>query len=161
MIKNIVRISMLAALIAVVSGCMSKGPEPKGKLHVRVLIDGEDTLYIKGDKMWFVHSSYLVPGKWAGSDLPVYINKDQEWFLEWNGNISNVGVIENPESALPTSGEWDESNMSIDFYTAGYGIAEVLQYPSSENDYTLVVNFDDNEPYSAHWYSVDIDWDEE
>lgn len=159
--KKIIQVSILAVLAATLSGCASKGPPPEGKLHVRALIDGRDTFHIKGDKMWIVHNSYLVPGKWAGSDLPVYINQDQEWELEWNGDLSNVAIIKDPESALPTSGEWNEDNMSVKFYTAGYGVPSVIQYPSSTNDYTLVLDFDDNEPYSAHWYSADIDWDEE
>ena len=142
------------------AGCISRAPDPAGKLYVRSLIDGEDTLFIKGDQMWFVHSAYQVPGKWAGAELPTYINESQEWDVKWNGNLSDIVKIEKAESALPTSGTWDANNMSVKFYTAGYGVASVLEYPSAANNYTLSVKFDDAEPYGAHWYSVDIDWDD-
>ena len=68
--RKIIQVSILTVLALALSGCASKGPPPEGKLHVRALIDGRDSFHIKGDKMWVVHNSYLIPGKWAGGIFP-------------------------------------------------------------------------------------------
>ena len=158
--KKIKALSILAILVASLSGCVSPEPAQEGKLYVRTLIDGNDILYIKGDTMWFEHNSYQRPGKWAGSDLPTYINQDQQWMHVWNSNLSDVVKIVKPESALPTSGTWNSENMMVKFFTAGFGNYLVKEYPSKENNFTLVIELNDTEPLGAHWYCIDIDWDE-
>ncbi len=157
---KLIKLSLLAVLVVSLVGCISPEPAPEGKLYVRTLIDGKDTLYIKGDSMWFVHQAYQLPGKWAGEDLPTYINQDQEWNHVWNGTLSDVVKIQKPESALPTSGTWNAENMMVKFYTAGYGVPVVKEYPSVENNYTMIIELDDVEPLGAHWFCIDIDWDE-
>ena len=155
-----VKFAILAALVASFTGCITPEPPQEGKLFIRALIDGKDFLYIKGDSMWIVHDSFQLPGKWAGEDLPVYINKDQQWPIVWNGTLSDVVKILKPESALPTYGTWSADNMKIKFYTAGYGTYNVKQYPLKENNYTMILTLDDAEPLGAHWFCLDIDWDE-
>ncbi len=157
---KLIKISLLAFIVLSFTGCVSLEPTPEGKLYIRTLIDGKDTFYIKGNEMWFVHQAYQLPGKWAGEDLPTYINQGQEWELEWNGTLSNVVKIEKPESALPTTGTWNAENMAVKFYTAGFGVPVVKEYPAVENNYTLIIELDDIEPLGAHWFCVDIDWDE-
>lgn len=152
----------LFALAAVaISGCMTPEMPQEGKLYIRTLIDGKDTLYIKGDSMWFVHHSYQLPGMWAGENLPTYINQDQLWNHVWSRNISDVVKIAKPQSAIPTTGEWNAENMSVKIYTSGFGKYEVREYPSKANDHTLVIDLNDIEPLGAHWYIIDIDWDED
>lgn len=158
--KKLIQISFLAFLLVFFTGCVTPEPTPEGKLYVRTLIDGKDTLYIKEDSMWFVHQAYQLPGKWAGENLPTYINQNQEWELVWNGTLSNVVKIEKPGSALPTTGTWNEENMKVQFYTASFGVPVVKEYPAVENNYTLIIELDDIEPLGAHWFCVDIDWDE-
>lgn len=157
---KIILLSVLSCMLIGLTGCMSPGPEPEGRLYVRTLIDGKDTLYIRGDSMWFVHHAYQLPGQWAGENLPTYINQEQEWMIEWNGTLSDVIKIEKPESTLPDYGEWNSENMMVKFYTPSYGEAAVREYPTAENDYTLVIALDDVEPHGAHWFYIDIDWDD-
>ncbi len=159
--KKLIQTSLLCFLLLFFTGCVTPEPTPEGKLYIRTLIDGKDTLYIKGDSIWFVHQAYQLPGKWAGEDLPTYINKNQEWQHVWNGTLSNVTKIEKPESALPETGTWDANNMKVKFYTASFGVPIVKEYPGKENNYTLIIELDDIEPLGAHWFCVDIDWDEE
>lgn len=157
------RVSMFlfSALMALlISGCVTSEPAPEGKLHIRTLVDGSDTLFIKGNSMWYVHHAFQLPGKWAGSDLPTYINQEQAWYPVWSRNLSDVVKIEDPDAALPEVGKWDSSNMSVKIYTSGFGVHKVREYPNAENDYTLIVDMDDSEPLGGHWYAIDIDWDE-
>lgn len=154
-------LAMVAVAAALFSGCVSQEPPQEGKLYVRTLIDGHDTLYIKGGEMWFVHHAYQLPGMWAGDNLPTYINQDQLWNPVWNRNLSDVVKISKPDAALPASGDWSAENMSVKIYTSGFGAFEVKEYPGSANDHTLVIDLNDVEPLGAHWYCIDIDWDEE
>ncbi|MGI5869215.1 MAG: hypothetical protein ACOX9C_07220 [Kiritimatiellia bacterium] len=153
-------LAFVALAIVSISGCKTPEPPQEGKLYIQTLIDGRDSLYIRGDSMWYVHHSYQLPGMWAGDNLPTYINKEQEWNHIWNRNISDVVRIEDPETALPTAGEWNSENMKVKFYTTGFGEYEVKEYPGKANDYTLVIDLNDTEPLGAHWYVIDIDWDE-
>ena len=50
--------------------------------------------------------------------------------------------------------------MSVKIYTSGFGNYEVKEYPGKANDNTLVIDLNDTEPLGAHWYVIDIDWDE-
>ena len=158
--KKTALLALFALAIVSISGCMTAEPPQEGKLYIRTLIDGKDTLYIKGDRMWFVHHSYQLPGMWAGDNLPTYINQDQLWNHVWNRNISDVVKIAKPDATLPVSGEWSSENMSVKIYTSGFGNYEVKEYPGKANDNTLVIDLNDTEPLGAHWYVIDIDWDE-
>lgn len=156
----------LMVCVAMFSGCAYNPPKQQGRLYIRIQIDGLDTMYIKGNTMWLKHHLYQHPGKWAGSGLPVYINKDddgkegEEWYPKWEANLSNTYVIKNKRSALPTSGVWNENNMKINRYNSAFGTTRVVAYPSEENGYTLILDLDDVEPDGAHWYVIDIDWDD-
>jgi hypothetical protein len=173
--KNLIKTTLLAAAAAsavMLSGCLS-GNTPtlnsqKGKTHVKILVDGSDFMYFKGDKVWVQHMAYSYPGKWAGQDLPVFINtgknradgKDpQEWKMKWNGNISQQEIIlDSPP--IPDSGIWDEDNFTVEFSIIGFGEARIIDYTREKNDYTLKIEFNDIEPDGAHWYAADIDWTE-
>ena len=158
--KNIASLSLLAAAVVTLTGCLTsyEPKEKQGKIKIDVLIDGRDILFIKDKTVWIQHEAYDHPGKWAGQDLPVYINKDQKWYLEWNSNFSQQGVIEG-EHGIPSTGTWTKDNFSVEFGTDGYGVYRVKEYPSPRNNYTLIIEFDDMEPDGAHWFSADIDWD--
>jgi hypothetical protein len=160
--KNLVKISFLALAVALMAGCISRNalPSQKGKISVKALIDGRDVVYIKGNTIWMQHEAYDLPGKWAGQDLPIRLNEKQDWTLVWNGNLAQVVEMEdNP--GIPTAGTWNKDNFKVELTTVGYGGTRILKYPSAENDYTLSFEFNDIEPNGAHWYSADIDWDED
>ena len=165
--NKIFAVLMFVLCVALFSGCQYVPPEQTGRLYIRVLIDGLDTLYIKNDTMWLVHHLYQHPGKWAGSDLPVYINdrnnnndQSEEWYPRWEGNLSNTYKVKNQKSALPTSGSWDANNMKIKSFNSAFGTTKIVAYPSEANGYTLILDLDDVEPDGAHWYVLDIDWDD-
>ena len=159
--KNFASLALLTAAVVTLVGCVTdyQPTEKDGKIKIDILIDGRDTVYFKDKTIWIQHDAYDHPGKWAGQDLPVYINKDQKWFLEWNGNLTRQGVIENGVG-IPRSGTWTEDNFFVNFGTDGFGTFNVKEYPSERNDYTLKIEFDDVEPHGAHWFSADINWNE-
>jgi len=157
--KSLLLLTLTAWMVAL-TGCLSPEPVQEGRLYIRTLIDGKDTLYIRGNTMWFVHEAYQFPGKWAGQDVPTYINQDQHWYMQWNGTISDVVTIEDPRGALPASGVWGPDNMRVKFYTPSFGKATVAEYPTPENNHTLILDLDDVEPHGAHWFYIDVDWDE-
>jgi len=174
--KNLIKTTTLAiaaaALVSLV-GCMGQRQLPMiedNKICIQALIDGRDILYLKGDKIWIQHEAYDMPGKWAGQDLPVTIYTDrdnkndrdpgQKWFLKWNGNLTQQEtILDSPP--IPNYGKWDESNFHVDFHITGYGRAYVRQFPSEQNDFTLILVLDDVEPDGAHWYVIDINWDDD
>lgn len=158
--KKYIILFAIIVTTAIMTGCSTfVPPEKEGKVTIQALIDGRDLIYIKGNKICIQHMLNQFIGKYNDSDYPVLINGNNVWKPVWNEAISNEYVFPQGVPALPTSGTWDETNMSVKYVTTGLGRIEVVAYPSEENNYTLVIKADDHLPSGAHWYFFDIDWE--
>lgn len=145
---------------AIVTGCTTfVPPEKEGKVTIQALVDGRDLIYIHGNKICIQHLLNQFIGKYNDSNIPVSINGKEQWHPTWNEAISDEYTFSNEVPALPTSGEWNESNMKVKYVTTGLGNVEVVKYPNAENNYTLIIKADDHLPSGAHWYFFDIDWE--
>ncbi len=152
---------LFAILITtLVTGCTTfVPPEKEGKVTIQALVDGRDLIYIRGDKICIQHMLNQFIGEYNDSKIPVSINGTDLWYPKWNEAISDEHKFKEGIPALPTSGTWDESNMSIKFVTTGLGNIEIVTYPNENNNYTLTIKADDHLPSGAHWYFFDIDWE--
>lgn len=158
--KALVRGVVLLSVASLFVGCASTSEEEQtARLTIRSFIDGADSIMVRGDQIWFEHHAYELPGQWLGGDEPTYVNKDNEWKPVWNGSLSRKFVIPEKESALPPNRAFTAETLEISV-KGGWGRVEVAEYPSAENDFTLVLSVDDRGPDGAHWYEVGIDWDD-
>jgi len=137
----------------------SKRAEPKTItplfLRIRAFIDGSDYIKIRGDKLWYEHLKWDLPGKWWDRlenikyDEPTYIN-EEAWEPEWEGRMSKPYIMK--QVILPKEVN-DHINLKI---ISGRGSVSITGTPKPENDYTLSILLDDNRYNKAQWYEVII-----
>jgi hypothetical protein len=117
----------------------------------RALIDGADTVKIQGKKIWYVHESWDLPGRWRQHDEPTMIN-DKPWRQVWHDKVSEP--FEGLEPAFNPRSAADVKLTKLN----GRGEAEISQPPTPENNQTLSIRFDDSSFSEADWYEVKIEW---
>jgi len=115
------------------------------RLTVRALIDGSDVVKVSGNKLWFEHEEYSLPGK------NIFVN-GKAWSPSWTNNVSTEFEGLNP-AFRPT----DAQKIQIT-KRAGRGTVSIAQFPSPANDETLAVRIDDVDPGGADWYEFVISW---
>jgi serine/threonine protein kinase len=115
------------------------------RLTVRALIDGSDVVKVNGNKLWFEHETYTLPGK------NIFVN-GKAWSPSWTNNVSTEFEGLNP-AFRPT----DAQKIQIT-KRAGRGTVSIAQFPSPANDETLAVRIDDVDPGGADWYEFVISW---
>lgn len=126
-------------------------------IKIRALIDGADTVKIQGNKVWYEHESWDLPGKWQGRDENTLIN-DKPWHPEWLDEASDSKASDPYLNLQPAfAPRFPEDIKSIE-KIAGRGDIQVTELPSADNQQTLAIRIDD-EPYGgADWYEVAIKW---
>lgn len=154
---------VIFAIVAttIITGCTTfVPPEKEGKITIQALVDGRDLIYIRGNKICIQHMLNQFIGEYNDSNIPVCINGNEDvWQPKWNQAISDEHQFNKTIPSLPTSGTWDETNMSVKYVTTGLGKIEIITYPNADNNYTLTIKVDDHLPSGAHWYFLDIDWE--
>lgn len=157
--KSLARIVALVASVGMMAGCASVQKDSSAaKLRIRTLIDGSDTLMVRGNQMWFIHDAYEFPGRWGGGDEPTYIN-DVKWMPTWKGKRSDRFVIADPAAALPANKAFTAETLKV-VVKGGWGKVTVAEYPSAANFYTLAITIDDLGPKGASWYKLHLDWND-
>ena len=127
--------------LALFTGC---GPR-RQTVTVKAFIDGCDVVKVSGNKLWFDHETFNLPGK------IIYVNGNV-WTPKWNDKVSDVFAGLSPAfrpHALP--------NIQITKRT-GRGTVSIAQFPTSDNDRTLAVRMDDGDFGGADWYEIVISW---
>ncbi|MFH1338997.1 MAG: thrombospondin type 3 repeat-containing protein [Candidatus Omnitrophota bacterium] len=125
-------------------------------IRIRALIDGRSQLVIKDNTIKWHHLDYAAPGRHLGADEPTYIN-GIPW-MPWPepGDFYNCGgcyssVFEDLSPPLPERDVTVELNIIESRWET-----RIVQYPSPDNDYTLIIEFDDNPLGGDDWYEVNI-----
>ena len=127
-------------------------------LTFKAYIDGEDKLIISGSNVQWHHlDTNAAPGRQGFQNLPTYLNGVQ-WLPSWPDNpstenkqpcFSSINTSLSP--ALPAI----EQNLCINIISAR-GSATIAQQPKLNNNYTLVIDFNDEAFQGADWYEVTI-----
>jgi len=127
-------------------------------IRIRALIDGADTVKFQGNKVWFEHESWDLPGKWQGRDENTLIN-DVPWHPEWIGTASNSRSSDPYLYLQPAFAPKSPSQIRMT-KIAGRGEVGISQLPTPENQQTLSIHLDDAplEYQGADWYEVIIEW---
>ncbi|ERR1700722_15345776 len=147
--------------VVVQSGCQSASSNSSGTtvatdssshtIKIRALIDGADTIKIRGHEIWYEHESWDLPGRWQGRDELTMVN-DKPWHPEWDGDKS--APYEGLKPAFKPQSPSETKLAKIN----ARGDVTISQMPSAENDQTLAIHLDDSDILGAAWYEVEISW---
>jgi hypothetical protein len=135
-------------------------PAAAYELEVNAWIDGYSQLIIQGSTVQWHNLAWTVPG-WEPplSDVPTTLTTADmgavEWHPAWTGYTGDqlsdqftglnlpLAAVDQIVSFTPIAVRWD---------------AFISQQPSAANAYTLIVDFNDNPPGGADYYTVRLDY---
>jgi len=160
--KKLILSAMSVAVL--LTGCTtmnngSSDDDKDVKITLRLPTDGADEVYIRHDKLWYVHLENCYPGQWSGRNDPTIIN-DDKWYPQWPyyHMTSDKFTMTNPAAILPANVEFTEDTLEVKFSDRD---SRVTQYPNATNEYTLVLYMDDRGFIGPVWRTVKISWSNE
>ena len=134
-----------------------------GTLTIRTFIDGGDYIKIRGDAVWFEHINAALPGQHSNGcgNEATFIN-GEEWYPFWEGipigSYAETGTISDiyrlhKNTAIPCR---DNLRLTL-IQVACRQPVRLVESPSSVNDYTITIKFDDWWG-GPDWYEIKITW---
>lgn len=129
-------------------------------IRIEAFIDGRSELHLRGNTAQWLHRDFAAPGRHFFAHEPTIING-----IGWQPNWPDIPDAENRfcncfsdtfpgvTPALPLA-----AGTAVIRPIQSRGETQVSQIPTQENDYTLIVDFNDNLQDSADWYIVEIDF---
>jgi hypothetical protein len=130
-------------------------------LTIRAYIDGRSQLIIEGNTIYWHHLDFEAPGRWELGETiqPTYINH-MKWYPTW----PDVPDATNDFCDCYSSVYMDIPNLAginqrvwLDI-VQGRGRIFVIQQPDIKNNYTMIVEFDDNNFDGAEWYELNLNY---
>ncbi len=139
---------------------------PQTTIEIVADIDGRSQLILRGNTAQWHHLEYAAPGRENGTDYPTTID-GVAWFPVWpdlpdaqnrQECFSDVfSDVVPPLPAQPTEvGLQIVSVVREDYPGEGGGPVTIVQFPAPENDFTIIVEFDDNLPSGSAFYDVKL-----
>jgi hypothetical protein len=136
-------------------------------LTVTAWIDGRDLLFIHPGKLSWHHLDYAAPGRLGGANLPTKLlmshsrrsRQDVSWIPDWpcppeNYECRDLQVkSSNFLMGLRLPSKYQLVDMQI---VRAREQLRVKQYPSADNHYTTIIDFNDNNWGGADWYEVQL-----
>jgi hypothetical protein len=137
-------------------------------LKIDAYIDGRDLLIVDDDTLQWHHLDYAAVGRWLGANEPTYLSlwidgtlalDNYAWTPVWPdpppseiryeaySDILAIPFVVVPDSA---------ASVVLTPLIGRYSIS-TLQGPSALNGYELVLDFNDDPPSGAAWYSARVD----
>jgi parallel beta-helix repeat protein len=132
--------------------------EPGFSINITALIDGRSQLIISNSTVQWYHIDWAAPERLFPHDEPTYIN-GLPWYPwpepgEYRDCHCYSDVFSNLYPPLP------RENISLELNKIkGRGEVNTIQYPSSNNGYTLIIEFNDNPFGGDDWYEVEIQFE--
>jgi hypothetical protein len=130
----------------------------KDKLTIEAFIDGRSRLVVRRQTAYWQHLDFAAPGRWGFRNLPTVIN-GEEWFPRW----PDVPDAENRFCACVSSAftrvkpALDDKSTTVALRVRqGRGVVTIVEQPSKENDYAVVLEFDDNPLEGAATYRIEL-----
>lgn len=139
-------------------GAYERTTEQPGPIRISALIDGRSQLILRGDRAQWHHLDFAAPGRLWFANEPTVIN-GQRWFPVWP---------DTPDA------ENRDCNCFSDWFTGVFppvpqtatqydlrliqsrSRAAIIQQPTASNDFTLIIEFDDNPEDAGDVYVVDV-----
>ena len=158
----------IAALIAGVAvsvtplqGAFAKNDLPSGPkrtITIEAFIDGRSQLILRKNTAQWYHLDFAVPGRWGDINAPTIIN-GEEWFPVWPDipDIYNYFCYCYSNMFKGVKPMPHQKNMTVELNVLeGRGTVSIVEYPSASNDYSLIVEFDDNPFDGAATYRIEL-----
>jgi len=134
----------LLFLAAVIGLTFFNGCGNHRQLKIKAFIDGSDVVKLSGNKIWFEHETFALPGK------TIYLN-GTAWSPVWTDKTNATFEGLSPAFRPDVSEKIQVSKQS------GRGEVAVVEMPTPENNETLVFRINDDAP-GADWYEVLVSW---
>lgn len=128
-------------------------------LKVRAFVDGRSQLIIAGNMLHWRHLDFAAPGRHYDAEVsqPTYLNQTA-WMPVW----PDLPDTENRDCYCDSSSyqfipslAGAEDQVRLDVVQAR-GAVSILQQPSAANEYTLIIELDDNPFDGPAWYEIDL-----
>ena len=152
------RKSWLLIAIALVVACWCS-PAAAYQLEVTAWIDGYSQLVIQGSTVQWHNISWTVPG-WETplADAPTTLTTADMGVVDWYPGWTNYFGDQWSDQFTGLNLAMAAVDQTVGFSFTGRENAFISQQPSAGNSYTLIVDFDDNAPGGAAWYTVCLDY---
>jgi len=130
-------------------------------LRIEAYIDGRDRLILQRNTVQWHRLEWDPPGRVGEQTLPTVIN-DVPWIPDWPDSAATdkpdpknySAKFESLKPPLPAS---SASRALVEIKRiAGRGKISIIEQPSSSNDYTLIIEFNDNSFKGPGYYIVDV-----
>jgi hypothetical protein len=164
--RKALRVLFVASLIAglVVSAIPAQpvgaasAKAPQRTLTIEAWVDGRSWLILRKNTLQWYQLEFAAPGRLEFANLPTIVN-GEEWYPVW----PDVPDAENRDcycysSVLKGVKPFLHRNKlpaEINVLEAR-GAVTIVEFPSAENDYAMVIEFDDNGPGGAANYKIEI-----
>ena len=155
--KKITAIILIAA--SLISACsLFEKPTPTS-LNIRTYIDGRSELIIQGDVLYWHHLDFDAPGRWEHGEIqfPTYLN-ETAWQPLWPDIPDATNDFCNCNSStavgIPSLTRTDQ-RVELEMIQ-GRGRVSIVQQPQEGNDFTLILELDDNDLEGADWYELNL-----
>lgn len=158
-------VMFFGAIATQLSAAPQKPADRLQVLTVQGYIDGRDWLYISPNRLYWHHLDYAAVGRWGGVDEPTklfmkYTNKLNQrvaWSPDWKCPYWDCYSYETNSSpyyfGLPLPEHYALTNIQV--LQARESIT-VQQYPSADNGYVTIIDFNDDYWGGADWYAVQL-----
>ena len=156
----------IALLLLMSQAASAQAPERRKlqNLTVTAFVDGRDFFYLTPRKAHWHHLDYCVVGRYVG-DWPTGLLMDRQapntqylsWIPSWPCSdrcCSGERVNCSPFAlTLPLPPQYQLESIE-ELQAPDGGSVKVHQYPSPDNGYTTIIDFDDDPLGGPHWYQV-------
>jgi hypothetical protein len=142
-----------------VLGKSRQQPQPRRTMRIQALIDGRSQLLLRGNTAQWHHFDFAAPGRHDFQNVPTVIN-GVVWLPVWPDQpdaenrdcdcVSDVFLGVEPPLP-PTAAPVQLRTIRSRFDT------QIVQQPTAANDFTLIIEFNDNPPGGDDFYIAEID----
>lgn len=131
-----------------------------GIIDIQAHIDGRDQLILKGDTIQWHHFDFSAVGRHIGSNAPTIVGGIQaishEWLPIWPSPPPDEirfeafsSVLQGVMPSIPSDGvPWQVEKVF------GRGEVSIIEQPTLANDFTLIVEFNDNSIGGSTFYGA-------
>ena len=152
---------LFAAIVLSSCGLTTRSAQVTTVLNIRAYIDGKSQLILKGNELYWYHLDFDAPGRWELGEIsqPTYVNR-VGWRPSWpdipDATNDFCNCVSSSYRGIPNMARTNQ-RVGLDI-VQGRGRVFVIQQPTVDNDYTLIIEMDDNDFEGAEWYEVNINY---
>jgi len=137
--------------------CSASAQVVTNTIRVEAYVDGRSQIILRTNTAQWFHMDFAAPGRELFQNVPTIINGVQ-WFPLWpdpNGENRNCYCYSDVYAGVnpPLS----QTVINVRRIQSRWATL-VRQMPAQTNNYTLIIEFDDNPPGGSAWYITEVDF---